>query len=344
MQQASAASSLYAFDVSSSSSSLPTNSPVQSSPHTSYPSLFSNVGVLTSSNSSLFRPSTLTQPSASASAFGNFCYSGNMLSSDTTSSFSHSMNNSASLLSTDGFSYGNFSMNSGASVTDTSSSVPNEHLRASITPSNSQFDFSQRYRHSPNIYKSQTGVPAGSSTNSSSGITSNSITRTSNYESPNSSSQTSLSFDSSTLGPLSNITSIYFTNGTNYGSHNWNDFDVEPDSLDLFADETFAQQLSEYLPSYSDGRDTNVFDGDFITIRTSVGDTITKISSKNITLNSNFVGNDLTDENMGIILERPKYPRYATLASREKSFEKVWPVTNKMSWKKLPEAGFVYTG
>ena len=296
---------------------------------TSYTPLFSNVDTV-SSNSSLSSQSILTQ----SSAFGNFSYSGNRLSSDTTSSLSHSTNNS-----TDGFRYGNFSMNSSAPAADGSSYVSNGSLRSSIIPSNSQFDFTQRFRHSPNVYDSQTGVPAGSSTNSLSGVIRNSITRNSDYESPN--SHTSLSFDTSTV---SNLTSVYLANSSNYVLRNWNGLenDVETDSLDLYDDETIAQQL--YWSSYNNSRDTHVVDGDFITIRTSVGDTTTRISSKNITLNENFVGNDLTDENMGIILERPKYPRYSTLASREKSFENVWPATNKMSWEKLPEAGFVYTG
>ena len=82
---------------------------------------------------------------------------------------------------------------------------------------------------------------------------------------------------------------------------------------------------------------------DFITIRKSEGDMSTKISSKNIKLMQAFGQDELTDENMGIILERPKYPRYATVASRIRSFD-IWPETNKMSWEKLPEAGFVYTG
>ena len=342
MQQVSTVDSLYTSGISSSLSSLSTNSPVQSNSHTSDPSLFSN-GVIASSSSSLFRPAIHAQPSLSANAFGNFSYSGNMVSSVITSTSPCYTNNSTSLLSTDGMSYGNFSMNSSPFVADSSSNVSNGSLRASISPSNSQFDFTQRFRHSPNVYDSQTGIPAGSSTNFLSGVTtSNSITRHSNNESPNSSSATSLSFDTGTVSNRS----VYLTNYSNYILRNWNGLanDVETDSLDLFDDETIAQQLSEYLPSYNDSRDTNNFDDNFITIRTSVGDTISKISSKNITLNSNYVGNDLTDENMGIILERPKYPRYATLASREKSFENVWPVTNKMSWKKLPEAGFVYTG
>ena len=84
-------------------------------------------------------------------------------------------------------------------------------------------------------------------------------------------------------------------------------------------------------------------DGDYITVRTSIGDTSTRISAKNIKLSPQY-RDGLTDENMGIILERPKYPRYATMASRIKSFQDLWPVTNQMSWEQLPEAGFVYTG
>ena len=142
---------------------------------------------------------------------------------------------------------------------------------------------------------------------------------------------------------------------------------IEMDGTQLVSSEALEEHLQNLISSYSEndynaydaygagyigyGNSTTIrndsnksdLDGNYITVRTSVGDTSTRISAKNIKLSPQY-RDGLTDENMGIILERPKYPRYATLASRIKSFEDLWPVTNQMGWEQLPEAGFVYTG
>ena len=333
MQQVSTVGSVSA---SGSSSSFSSNFAVQSSSQTSYPILVSNAGAFASSNSGLFPSSILTQPTETACAFGNFSYSRNVLSSVTTSSVSPCTTNSTSLLP-NGFSHGNVPMSSGASAANRNS--------PSVTPSNSYLDSLQPFRHSFNLYTSQTGISVGSSSNSMSALTTNNSTpQNSFYESPHTTSHTSLAFDTNVTGSLSYMTNESLRNSPDeiVRDREQLETEVEVDNMDLLYAEGLAFQTDRSL--LNDSRNTNNFDRDYIFIRTSVGDTITQISAKNITLNTNYVDNDLTDENMGIILERPKYPRYATLASREKSFENVWPLSNKMSWVKLPEAGFVYTG
>ena len=338
MQHVSTVGSVSATGSSSTPSLFSTNFSVQSSLQTSYPVLVSNVGSVASSNSSLFRSPVFTQsqPTATASAFGNFPYSGNVLPYVTTSSISPSTTNSSSLLP-NRFSYGNFSMSSGASTTGRNS--------PGVTPSNSHLDALQPNRHSFNMYASQTNVSVGSSSNSLSVFTTNNSTSQTSFDgSPYTTSHTSLTVDTNVSDSLSYMTNDNLRNSPDGIVRNRDvlEYEVEEDAMDHLYADGFAFQTD--MSSHNESRNTNNFDRDYIFIRTSVGDTITQISAKNITLNTNYVDNDLTDENMGIILERPKYPRYATLASREKSFENLWPPSNKMCWVKLPEAGFVYTG
>ena len=142
---------------------------------------------------------------------------------------------------------------------------------------------------------------------------------------------------------------------------NWNELavDIEVDSPEetiehhqLTKERMIAQQVREYFSYTNNSKNASVsahktdhsnLAGGYITIRNADGDISTQISAKHIKLTPALDPDELTDENMGIILERPKHPRYATLASRIQSF-KNWPRTSSMSFEALAEAGFVYTG
>ena len=434
IQQASTTGSVCSASNSSSSAVFSTNGEVQNASQTSYSSTVTTASAVLTSNASLFRSYIFTQPTVTASKFGNFSYSGNTTSSNNTTLSPPTNNPTPSLLSIDG----NFSMNTGAPMTDTnSSSVPIGYLLSQ------QPNSYHTYRQSTSLNNSQECASAGSITNQLSFVSSNSIPRSSLFETSHSTSNTNIVSDVNVSNILSNTPSGYYrtsSNGstastlftslasytsasntsTNTASDNFRsspngltvstssfnadtsgsmsytantysrsstntaatstdslaidtntshflstminnenrnnsneearnrsglEYEVEEDAMDYYNAEgsSFQSQRSDNSDSSNSGRNSRI-NSDFIMIRTSVGDTLTQLSARNITLNSNLMDTELTDENMGIILERPKYPRYATLASRENSFKNVWPKTNKMGWEKLPEAGFVYTG
>ena len=170
---------------------------------------------------------------------------------------------------------------------------------------------------------------------------------------------TSNSFSSSTNGLV--ISQRCNIEANTHRFPNWNELEVavEVDSPEetiehhqLTTDRMIANQVREYF-SYSNNsintsvsahkKDSIALADEYITIRNTDGDKSAQISAKTVKLMQSFGHDELTDENMGIIIERPKHPRYATLASRILSFQN-WPTTNSMSSETLAEAGFVYTG
>ena len=171
----------------------------------------------------------------------------------------------------------------------------------------------------------------------------------------------SLSFTTSNSSSFSRNSQWCNIEANTHTYPNWNELevDIEVDSPEetvehhqLTKESMIAQQVREYFSYTNNSNTTPVLAhktyisnlaGGYITIRNTDGGISKQISAKNIKLTQYLGLDELTDENMGIILERPKHQRYATLASRIQSFQN-WPKTNSMSFEMLAEAGFVYTG